>query len=186
MKNTEIALIVGGLIAVGVAAYEYLAANQASAQETAGSSPTVGPLSNLLGGYKPTSGNQAALQNPLSVQYSVGMVKQTNNGNVAIPIQGSGQTLNPGSSLVSIQNGPSYIATPASPGSSVNYITSLNTSAYGNAVGAPTTLNSSNTAVSNGIPDAPSGSVVQSTNTGFYKVTTPSGAVVYTNINPAG
>ena len=112
----------------------------------------------------------------------------TNNTSNAMNIQGSGQTLNPGSTLVlgnPTSNIPSVIETPANYNNAY-YTTSLNTTHYGSTIGSTTALSGSGSY--NGIPTTLSGTSgsVQSTSNGFYKVITSNGSVVYTNINPNG
>ena len=109
----------------------------------------------------------------------------TNTGNTAVSISGSGQTLNPSSTLVVPSSGNAYISTPTGYGTST-YTTSLNTKAYGTPIGTATAVTGGSY---NGIPTtlgSNAGTTVQKTSTGFYKITNPNGSVVYTKINPNG
>lgn len=178
-------IIVGAaitIVAIGIAVYELFFANPDNAESTLVGGSTGGGGASSQRQPSQNAPSSGAASN-VSTSYSAnGVTYQTNTGTSVLGIQGSGQTLSPGSTLVSISGGPSYISTPAGY-NGASYDTSLNTSSYGTPTGAATTLTASNTAVSNGIPNAQAGDTVQSTSNGFYAVTTPEG-VVYTNINP--
>ena len=104
----------------------------------------------------------------------------TNVGKTSLSISGSGQKLNPGSTIISGSVPNPYIVDKQ------GYITSLNTSNFGKTTSAPVAVTGGSYA---GVPTtigSTAGETVQNTSNGFYKVTTPTGAIVYTKINPNG
>ena len=191
-KIVEYGLIGVGILGAGYLINEYL--------NKSGSGSSIMPPASIIGssGGSNTSGsskqpqivNQGNGGSGSSGNYSgdiFGAAAQTytNTSNQAMSITGSGQTLNPGSSLVQLPGSAPVIETPAGYNNAY-YTTSLNTTAYGTPTGAVTAVTGGTYQGSPTVLGSTSGMSVQSTSNGFYKVTTSNGSVVYTKINPNG